>query len=159
MISHVTLSPRMLIRTVITTIQILFILLWIYAAVNKLIDFSQFKFQLGRSPYVTNIAGFVVWALPVSELGIAALLLFKKTTTLGMYASFFLMLLFTGYIYAMQHYSYFVPCSCGGILNNMSWNTHFYFNIIFTLFALTGIVLQRIYNDLPNKINQLYTAG
>lgn len=118
-------------------------------------DYSQFKFQLGRSPYVTNIAGFVAWALPLGELTIAGLLLFRKTTTLGIYASFFLMLLFTGYIYAMQHYSYFVPCSCGGILNNMDWDTHFYFNIIFTLLGLAGIFLQKfasIIHDNPSVI-------
>jgi len=140
-------------------IVMLFILLWIYAAVSKLMDYSQFKFQLGRSPYVTNIAGFVAWALPIGELAVALMLVFKKTTTIGIYASFFLMLLFTGYIYAMQHYSYFVPCSCGGILNEMDWDTHFYFNIIFTLLGLTGIFLQRTAKNLANSKEPRFKAA
>ena len=120
----------------------LLILLFTYAGLSKLFNIGTFRFQLGRSPFVTNISGFVSWFLPISELVIAALLAVKKSRLFGLYASFFMMLLFTGYIYAMLHYSYYVPCSCGGVLSKMSWNQHLIFNIFFSLIALTGILLQ-----------------
>ena len=125
-------------------ISILFIILWVYASISKILDYNNFKFQLGRSPYIAHISTLIAIALPMGEIIIAFLLLFKQTRSLGIYASFFLMFLFTGYIYAMLHYSFFVPCSCGGILNRMDWNTHFIFNIFFTFLALIGIIVNKL---------------
>jgi len=128
-------------KVIVEIISGLLILLFVYAAISKLLDYNTFKFQLGRSPYVTGIAGFVAWALPVGELIVASLLIIKRTKLFGLYASFFLMLLFTGYIYAMLHFSYYIPCSCGGILSKMSWNQHLIFNVVFTCLALSAILL------------------
>lgn len=124
----------------------LFIVLFIYASGSKLIDYSNFKYQLGRSPYTTSIAGFVAWFIPSIELLITILLFFNRTRLYGMFGAFFIMLLFTGYIYAMLHYSYYIPCSCGGILQNMSWHQHLIFNIFFSILSLIGILLL-----IPNK--------
>jgi len=122
-------------------ICILFIILWTYAAENKLIDLELFRFQLGRSPYLENYAFIVSRTLPIVELLIALSLIFPNTRKIGLYASFFLMFLFTGYIYSMLHFSYYVPCSCGGILNDLSWEAHLVFNIVFTLIAVAGVLL------------------
>ncbi len=122
-------------------ISLLFIILWTYAAENKLVDVEQFKFQLGRSPYLENYAIIVSRTLPIGELLIALSLIFPNTRKAGLYASFFLMFLFTGYIYSMLHFSYYVPCSCGGILNDLSWEAHFVFNVVFTLLAAAGVML------------------
>jgi len=118
-------------------------LLFAYAAISKLLDYETFKFQLGKSPYVNGLAGFIAWALPCIEIAVVLLLLFKKSRLAGLYASFFLMLFFTGYIYAILKFSYYIPCSCGGILSSMSWKEHLIFNIAFTLLALTAILLYR----------------
>jgi hypothetical protein len=141
MISHVIPRPVMIKQIVIGIIQTLLIVLFTYAALSKLLDYETFKFQLGRSPYVTETAGLVAWALPVGELAIALTLTIRRTMLLGFYASFFLMFLFSGYIYAMLHYAFYVPCSCGGILSQMSWEQHFIFNIAFAFLALLGILL------------------
>jgi uncharacterized membrane protein YphA (DoxX/SURF4 family) len=126
-------------------IACLLIILFVYAGLSKLIDFSTFRFQLGRSPFITQIAGFVAWSIPAAEIILALCLVFRRTRLLGLYGSFFLMLLFTGYIYAMLHFSYYVPCSCGGVLSKMSWNQHLVFNIFFTVLALVGILIQAKY--------------
>jgi uncharacterized membrane protein YphA (DoxX/SURF4 family) len=127
--------------TIVQIICSLLIVLFIYAGLSKLLNYQSFRFELGRSPFITKIAGFVAWSLPTIELVISILLVIKKTRLLGLYASFFLMVLFTGYIYMMLHYSPFLPCSCGGILSSMSWSQHFYFNILFTCLALIGALL------------------
>mgnify|MGYP001346109640 CR=1 FL=1 len=41
----------------------------------------------------------------------------------------------------MLHYSFYVPCSCGGVLLQMSWQQHLVFNIVASLLALAGITL------------------
>nr|WP_276834881.1 MauE/DoxX family redox-associated membrane protein [Chryseobacterium cucumeris] len=48
---------------------------------------------------------------------------------MGLIGSFVLMLIFTGYIALLLSKSKNLPCSCGGILEKMSWNQHLYFNI------------------------------
>jgi len=121
----------------------LLVILLIYTGTNKLLDFEQTRFQMGRSPFIQPIAGFTATAVPIGEILIAGLLVFKQSRMLGLFASFFLMLLFTGYIYAMLHYSYYVPCSCGGVLAVLSWEDHLIFNIVFILIALAGILLQQ----------------
>ncbi len=137
-------------KTILGIISALLVLLFAYAGLSKLLDYNTFKFQLGRSPYVTGIAGFVAWALPVCEIIIVLLLIIQRTRLLGLYASFFLMLLFTGYIYAMLHFSYYIPCSCGGILSKMSWSQHLVFNVVFVFIALAGILLEE--KPLKSKI-------
>jgi len=120
----------------------LLILLFSYAAVSKLTAFSTFAGQLAKSPYLERYASTIAWLMPAAECIIALLLLYKKTRLTGLFASFALMLLFTCYIYLMLHFSYYIPCSCGGVLAMMSWTQHFWFNVSFTLLALTGILLQ-----------------
>lgn len=119
----------------------LLILLFVYTAVSKLLDFSTFRMQLGKSPFITGFAGVISYGLPILELVIAGLLLFKKTKMIGLYSSLLIMSMFTAYIYAMLNYSYYIPCSCGGVLASMTWGVHFWFNILFVVFAALGIFL------------------
>jgi hypothetical protein len=117
----------------------LLVLLFTYAAVTKLLDYSTFRLQLGRSPFITQFAGTVAWALPLGELLVALALVFKRTRLLGLYASLFLMTMFTAYIYAILNLSYYVPCSCGGVLSKMTWDQHLWFNIFFVGLSIGGI--------------------
>jgi MFS family permease len=128
-------------KNYIELIASLLVLLFMYAAVSKLLDYEKFVYQLGKSPYIENYAHTVAWSIPAGEILISLALLFQRSRLLGLYASFGIMLMFSIYIYVMLNYSYYVPCSCGGVLSKMSWQQHFWFNIAFTLLALTGILL------------------
>jgi hypothetical protein len=128
--------------TLVEIICALLIILFIYTGLNKLLDYKTFEFQLGRSPFIQDFAEFISLFLPAFELIIATLLIIKKLRIFGLYGSFFLMALFTIYIYAMLHYSPYVPCSCGGILESMSWNEHLIFNILFVILTTIGVLLQ-----------------
>ena len=128
--------------TIIEIISALLLFLFIYAALSKLLDFGKFKYQLSQSPFITNISRWVVWVIPLGEIFISILLIIKRTRLAGLYISFFLMLLFTGYIFIMLRYSSYLPCSCGGVLSEMSWKQHFVFNLAFTGLALLGVMIQ-----------------
>lgn len=121
----------------------LFIVLWIYAAANKLLDYQTFKVKLGQSPLLTPIAGLVAWLIPAIEIVISVTLAIESLRQLGLYLSFALMTLFTGYIITITQFSDFIPCSCGGILENMTWNQHLVFNIMFVVLAIIGIIIHR----------------
>jgi len=127
---------------IIEIISSLLILLFVYTAFSKLLDFTTFKVQLSKSPFINPFASTVAWALPLVEILVAVALTIKRTRLLGLYASLFLMTMFTAYIYTMLHYSYYIPCSCGGVISKLSWTQHLWFNSVFVLLSISGILLQ-----------------
>jgi hypothetical protein len=74
---------------------------------------------------------------------IAALLVVPAFRLAGLYAFFSLMSLFTIYIAVMLLSGSDIPCSCGGVLEEMSWGTHIVFNCVFVALSAWGIYLQR----------------
>lgn len=125
----------------IKSIGFLFIVLFVYAAVSKLLDFKTFTVQLAQSPLLSAYAGFIAWTVPGIEILIACLLILERFRTVALYASFTLMVMFTAYILIILNFSDFVPCSCGGILEKLSWTQHLIFNVIFIALAGLAILL------------------
>lgn len=119
----------------------LYILLFVYAAISKLLDFENFRVQLGQSPLLSAFAGSIAWIVPVLELFISLLIVLKRWRIIGLFAAFSLMVMFTSYIFIILNYSSFVPCSCGGILEKMGWTEHFFFNTAFIMLAAAGILI------------------
>lgn len=136
-------------NTLIELIAALLVFLFIYAALSKLLDFDKFKYQISQSPFITNISWLVIWSIPLGEILISIFLIFRRTRLAGLYLSFFLLLLFTGYIFIMLKYSSYLPCSCGGVLSIMSWKQHLVFNLAFTGLSLAGILLE---NSTSKKV-------
>lgn len=120
----------------------LLILLFVYAAVSKLIDYGVFKTQIQQSPFIGWFSP-VAWLLPLAELATAGLLLWKPLQKFGFYASAFLMASFTIYIAAMLLFATHLPCSCGGVLKQLSWKQHLVFNVCFLLITIIGIKILR----------------
>lgn len=128
---------------IIEIVSLLYIVLFVYAAVSKLLDFQTFKVQLGQSPLLSAYANWVAYSIPSIELIIAILLITIRFRYIALLASFGLMVMFSVYITIILNYSSFIPCSCGGILSQMNWKDHLIFNIIFMLIALIAIALYK----------------
>jgi uncharacterized membrane protein YphA (DoxX/SURF4 family) len=131
-------------KWIIEIISLLFVLLFVYTAVSKFIDYQNFRAVIGQSPLITRIAGPLSIIVPVLEMIIAFLLVIPRYRLLGLLASFAIMVLFTTYIIVLLTLSEKVPCSCGGIISSMSWTQHLYFNILFTIIAFIGMFLQNM---------------
>jgi uncharacterized membrane protein YphA (DoxX/SURF4 family) len=145
-------------NVVVEVICLLYILLFVYAAVNKLLDFENFSVQLGQSPILGSYSEFIVWLVPLSEIIVAVLLSFSKLRRIGLLFSYTLMVMFTTYIYIILNYSSFVPCSCGGVLEKMSWSQHLIFNVVFIILALVGIYLtdpKRVFPTIALRLTGL----
>lgn len=140
---------------VIEIICFLFILLFVYAALMKLLDVEKFTVQLGQSPLLMAFAPLVAWVVPVTELIIAALLIFSRTRLVGLYAAFTIMVMFTMYIIVILAFASHVPCSCGGILEKMGWTAHLIFNVGFVLLAVVGLALQSSKKKAVPKTDKL----
>lgn len=116
-------------------ISIIIGLIFLYASINKFFELNIFYAQLSKSPLVpfgyNKVIGNITLILEV----ITCFLAFKNITRLSLLFSFGLMLFFTLYIGYLLFYSYYIPCSCGGILGNLSWESHLIFNLTLTIFA------------------------
>ena len=128
-------------KIIIETVCLLYILLFVYAAVSKLLDFENFQIQLGQSPLLSVFANYVAYSIILIELIIVMLLSWPRWKVTGLFFSLALMTMFTTYIIIILNYSAFVPCSCGGILEKMGWREHLIFNLIFIVLSLIGLLL------------------
>jgi len=134
-------------NSIIEIISLLYVLLFVYAAVAKILDFENFSIQLGQSPLLSVHAWWISWSVPAIEIVISILLCISKSRKIGLFAALTMMVMFTVYIFIILHFSSFVPCSCGGILEKMGWNTHLAFNLIFVALAVFALLLQDKRND------------
>lgn len=128
---------------IVDVICMLLILLFIYAAINKIMEFDKFQAQIGKSPLIMNYANFFAVFVPSIEILVSLMLLVRPLRLTALLASYTLMLTFTFYIAFILTFSPYVPCSCGGILNKMGWTEHLVFNGVFTLIALLGVIIQK----------------
>lgn len=120
-------------------VSIYFVILFCYAAISKILDFRNFQSQLRQSPLLNGFSQFLPYTIIIVEFLIAGLLCYQKTRTAGLIGSLVLMIVFTGYIALLLSTSKNLPCNCGGILEKMSWQQHFYLNIgcvVLTIIAL-----------------------
>ena len=127
-------------------ISALFILLFVYTGITKLYEHHAFQFVLSQSPLIKTSAKFISWFIPIVELVMAVLLFFPFTRTLGIIVSLVLMCIFTTYIAYMIKFTPDLPCSCGGVLKQMTWRQHLVFNIFFTILASLSL-----WDHLKNK--------
>lgn len=125
----------------IEIICFLFIVLFLYAAGTKLLEYKAFVGQIGKSPLLTTYARWLAWLVPVVEIIIALLLMIPSYRTIGLYAAFGIMTLFTFYISAILMLSTTLPCACGGVLSMLGWRAHLVFNLAFVALGILGICL------------------
>lgn len=126
------------------SITALLILLFTYAAVSKLVDFSLFRSQLYLQPFPHALADLLVFAVPATEIIAIVLLCTDRTRFAGFLFSVGLLAIFTGYIaIILLYWQGKLPCSCGGILNHFSWSGHLVFNCIFIATGIVGVAMHK----------------
>jgi len=116
-------------QVLIECVCALLILLFLYASVSKFLDFKTFIDQMNNQPLPNSWTPFLVWAIPL---------------LVGLYTSLILMILFTFYTgIVLLHFFPYIPCSCGGVIQKLTWNQHLVLNLFYVGLAGLGIVLQR----------------
>ncbi len=115
-------------------INAILIFIYLYSFIDKLKNFQEFVSNLSKSPYLNTINSlFLAVVVLFFEIFIPILLLFDKSKELGYLLSFLMIFSFTGYIVIMMVYSPYLPCSCGGFIESLSWEGHLFLNL-FILF-------------------------
>jgi hypothetical protein len=128
-------------RVIVQIISYLYIILFVYTAVSKLLEFHDFRTQLGQSPVFAAIAEPVSYGVIIAELMISILLAINRTRKIGLVFAFTMMIMFTTYIIIILNFATFIPCSCGGFIESLSWTEHLIFNLVFVLLAFVAIYL------------------
>ncbi len=122
-------------------ISYFFAFLFIYTSVSKILDFEKFQVQISQSPILSPYSHFISYGVIITELVIVGLLITSKIMRMGLLAFCGIMSAFTMYIYLILNYTGSVPCSCGGIIESMSWDQHLTFNIACIILAVVAIVI------------------
>lgn len=131
-------------RQTLSTMLSAFLLgLFLYAALSKLINYPQFASQLSLHPLLKPYAALVAWLLPSVEIAVSVCLFIPAWRLEGLYAGLALLVIFSGYILGMLLMASHLPCSCGGILEHLSWKEHLYCNLAFMAVAFWCIRLER----------------
>jgi len=98
---------------------------------------------LAESPVLKPISPIIAWGLPIVEFIVSLLLFFPRYRLIGLYSTFALMIGFTGYVVVVLTTSEELPCSCGGIIEDLSWQGHLIFNSSLIVLAFIGIKIGR----------------
>lgn len=133
------------ISTLVPFICSLFIFLFVYTALSKFLDFQAFISVLGRSPLIGSAVQLVAWGIPLAELVVSLLLLLPATRRTGIWSAFVLMCLFTAYVGYMVIFVPHLPCSCGGLIQELSWKGHLILNFILTVIAAAAVFEHKIF--------------
>lgn len=114
------------------------ILFLFHIAVTKISHPAATRFEIGLTPQLFPYAGSLTWILPVIEMIVALLLIFKRFRVMGFWA---LMLLSTVYTILMFTLTPDMPHFRGGFLHQLSFNSHLSINISIFLLSLTGVLI------------------
>ncbi|WP_111309612.1 MauE/DoxX family redox-associated membrane protein [Confluentibacter sediminis] len=140
-------------QIVTKSIVFLYVVLFVYAATSKLLDFENFRLQLSQSLILTDLKDIIAFMIPLLEILIAIGLAINQSRMLALYMGVGLMSAFTMYIVTILNFSDFVPCSCGGILEQLGWKEHLVFNFIFVALGSFAIII-----NAPNVKKPNYTG-
>lgn len=117
-------------------VSAIFIALFLYTGVEKLLSHKHFLKTVEHVPIISQISyaplAFSLF-LPIIEITITVLLLIRKTQKVGLILATLLMSLFSLYVAYMLITSSHLPCTCGGIVNWLTWKQHLIFNSALTI--------------------------
>lgn len=121
---------------------ILLLLLWIPVTLDKFMHYELFRNAMIQQPFSDQLGKVLAFTLPPLEAITAICLLRVNIRKIGYYLSIFLMSIFTGYIgYAVLGSIDNLPCGCGLVFHQLSWEMHFWMNLFFLVVSMIGLVL------------------
>lgn len=111
--------------------------LFLYTGLAKLFAWRHFRQDLYNQVFPPSWVPVLLFVVPVTEIGAALMLYFPKTRLAGWLLSLAMMLYFTAYTTLVLAGIFDrVPCSCGGVIRQLTWPQHEVLNIFFTVLIL-----------------------
>jgi len=139
----------MITKALVKLIAIVLSVLFAIAAVDKLENYPKFRLQLQRFPVDLSVLRTQAWIIPATELIIALLLLVPVTRLKGLFATLFLLSLYTLYLVCMLETRFYCICKCGEPFQSLSLKMHIVFTLASVFFTGVGVVLSGRLVDPP----------
>lgn len=130
-------------RSVSETLAAIIVFIFLYTAVSKLVEVESFIEVLGKSPLLSPYKNLVAWSIPIAEIVLVVLLTIPKTRRTGFAGSFAILAAFTLYLAYMIIFTPNLPCTCGGVVSNLTWTQHIIFNCVLIGLSLLGLRLTK----------------
>lgn len=131
----------MITKVLVKLIAIALAVLFAYAAVDKLEHYALFSLQLQQFPFSIPVLHQQAWVVSVLELIISFLLLLPATRLKGLFASLFLLSLYTLYLTGKLGSRFYCSCNCGEPFQSLSLKMHIVCTLVCVLFTGLGVVL------------------
>lgn len=132
-------------------IAALFVLLFIYTSISKLMSVQSFALAMSHSPLIGSFSRPLSLIVPGLEVIVAIALIIPQSRYIGLIASALLMTIFTFYIAYIILFASKLPCTCGGVIENMTWSQHLAFNVLFLSLGIVAIIIYKKQNRLIAK--------
>ena len=119
-------------------IELVFIGLYTYTALEKLLDFDIWIIKLFKTGFFSlSFSYFLGVGVPIAEFVIVFCLIFQLKFCYQI--NFFFILVLTLYLIFHHYFSLSENCSCGGLLERLDFVSHLLFNI--GLLFLSSVLL------------------
>jgi len=136
------MSKRLTINLIVSA----YILLFAYTGLSKLFYSNTFIEEVKQSPILKVLPIWSIWLIPSIEIATITMLLKKSWRLRGLYLFCIQMVSFTIYLFTLNSYADYIPCSCGGVLSKLPPDIHIVLNIVLTLLSVLAIRLQKQIN-------------
>lgn len=131
----------------------LFILVLGYTATSKILAPDIFISALQHSPLLAPYRFTLAWLLPLTELVVVFLLLLPSYKMPALSLATGLIGCFTIYIFYHFLRRQPLPCSCGGVISQLSWTGHAILNSTLLVLGLWSLYQLKYYRDKQEKPN------
>ena len=116
-----------------------------FTGVEKLTRFESSRKAFHNQTFPSELAEVLSFAVPISELLIALLLLFSVTRWWGYLGSILLLMVFITYVGLIWVGAFpRVPCNCAGIIESLGWAEHFILNLGLIGVAIWGMRVESL---------------
>lgn len=135
--------------------------LLVFTAVKKIMDYDAHLAHIADVGFLpAALAKHAAYLVIIAELAIATLLVvpFRRLQRWGWSLLVPLLLVYSYYVYHVLNIAAFVPCSCKGVYETLTWSEHYWLNLGLIVLAIGvllidyrrfQIVKQNIQNDPP----------
>lgn len=115
--------------------------IYFFSGVDKSLNFEKFVIQFARSPFAPSVflIEFSILII-IIEIILCIMLFIDKLNKWALFGFFILSFLFTTYIFLMLIYSPQLPCSCGGLVDFLSWKQHLILNLFLTIMSFLAFM-------------------
>lgn len=120
-----TVNKKQLFIEIMTS---LFVLLYLYTAIMKLRDIPLFIGSMSHVPLIRGYANLLSGLIPALEIAVSVFLIVPGTRFYGLVMATILIAAFTFYVSYILISPEKLPCSCGGVIEQLGWVGHLFLN-------------------------------